>query len=285
MISWFTDPLQPINLGMLYIEDPDSTSHPFGTTTRVTEVVKRLDILTKYIQDKLLENRLDINVIHLSDHGMADVTPPNFINLTQFVDADSVKFYGTSPVLQVVPNLENSTNKVYEQLLVAAKTNGNFKIYNQKTLPERWNFQNDRRTGPITAVAELGYAFQDMWDSAKYFEKTYNVSSKWLKLRSQHVIRFNNVLFSVTSTHNYGIHGYDNDLSIMHPFFMAKGPLIKVHHKVKPFDTVDLLDLFAEILDIKVTVKTSGHRENILDILNDKSNETGHMSRWVIMRK
>lgn len=74
---------------------------PFQTTT----LVAKLDDLTKYIQQKLIESNLDqrVNVIHVSDHGMSTISPPNFINLTDFVRNETVSFYGSSPVLQVVP--------------------------------------------------------------------------------------------------------------------------------------------------------------------------------------
>lgn len=69
-------------------------------------MVSKLDNLTQYIQDKLIQNGLDktVNVIHLSDHGMNSVTPPNFINLMDFVAEDSCKMFGSSPVVQIVPN-------------------------------------------------------------------------------------------------------------------------------------------------------------------------------------
>lgn len=69
-------------------------------------MIQKLDSLTKYIQQKLTETGLAkrVNVIYLSDHGMSTVTPSNFIDLTAFIGNDTCKFYGTSPVLQVVPN-------------------------------------------------------------------------------------------------------------------------------------------------------------------------------------
>lgn len=42
-------------------------------------------------------------MIHLSDHGMAGVPTARFINLTDYLEADSCKMYGSSPVLQIVP--------------------------------------------------------------------------------------------------------------------------------------------------------------------------------------
>lgn len=73
---------------------------------KVTQVVARLDNLTNYIQQKLIENNLDkrVNVIHLSDHGMSSVTLPHFIDLGEFIDSATYKDYGSSPVLQIVPN-------------------------------------------------------------------------------------------------------------------------------------------------------------------------------------
>lgn len=73
-------------------------------------------------------------------------------------------------------------------------------------------------------------------------------------------------LFAVTSTTGFGQHGYDNYLLSMKPFFMARGPKIRRDHKVLPFDTVDLLSLFCEILDIMAPLN-NGSLANVADIL------------------
>lgn len=52
----------------------------------------------------------------------------------------------------------------------------------------------------------------------------------------------------------------------MHPFFMARGPKIKNGHKVVPFHTVDLFNLFTEILELP-HVSNNGTLDNIVDIL------------------
>lgn len=68
-------------------------------------MVARLDNLTRYIQDKLIATGLDkrVNVIHVSDHGMIGVAPPNFIYLDKILANDNCDIFGTSPVLQIVP--------------------------------------------------------------------------------------------------------------------------------------------------------------------------------------
>nr|CAD7597578.1 unnamed protein product [Timema genevievae] len=60
-----------------------------------------------------------------------------------------------------------------------------------------------------------------------------------------------------------GIHGYDNAESNMHPYFIARGPLIKKNHVIAPFDTVDLYSLFAHILNISAP-PNNGSLANVL---------------------
>lgn len=68
-------------------------------------MIAKLDNLTKYIQEQLIAHDLDrrINVIHLSDHGMSSVVPSNFIDLRQFTADGAFNWFGSSPILQIVP--------------------------------------------------------------------------------------------------------------------------------------------------------------------------------------
>ena len=40
----------------------------------------------------------------------------------------------------------------------------------------RWYCKNDIRLNPILGVTEYNYAFQDMYDSAKYYEENFNIT-------------------------------------------------------------------------------------------------------------
>lgn len=72
---------------------------------QITDEVSQLDELTEYIQQQLIAKQLDkrVNVIHLSDHGMNSVSPPNFIDLRKFMADGTYTTYGSTPVLQIVP--------------------------------------------------------------------------------------------------------------------------------------------------------------------------------------
>lgn len=67
--------------------------------------------------------------------------------------------------------------EIFANLTKAAEKNGHFKVYNQKNIPARWHANNPTRMGPIFAVADIGYAFQDLMDTAKYYEQKMNISS------------------------------------------------------------------------------------------------------------
>lgn len=169
---------------------------------QITDMVQKMDDLTRYIEDKLVSENLRsrMNVIYLSDHGMNSVSSPNFINLTSYLENGTYHFYGSSPVMQIVPQdgelmsslisgskgeiiwkWNNSKGKygiTLDKLKSAAAKNGHFSVYTNEELPRRWHVQNKDRFGPITAVADEHYAFQDMFDNAIFYRDTFNISRK-----------------------------------------------------------------------------------------------------------
>ena len=264
--SWILDENSPANLIMFYIEEPDTHAHAFGPESQtITDLVTILNKVTEYIYKKIqhhdLENR--VNVVHLSDHGMDSLELRNVIDLKKIIGNKTARFFGTTPVLQVVPDDSAYTEAIYTALATEAKSNGNFKVYYNKEIPERWRFHNKYRVGPITAVADLGYGFHDMFDAAKWYEKAYNIK--------------------VTPTTKYGVHGYDNTYETMHPIFFAYGHLIKPDNIVEPFDTVDLYFLFCEILGLTAPDYLKGSKENILGIF--KKSQGDRLSRWMVLGK
>lgn len=55
-------------------------------------------------------------------------------------------------------------------------------MYNQNNFPSRWHANCTRRLGPILAVADIDYGFQDLMENAKYYAKKYNIPSKQIEL-------------------------------------------------------------------------------------------------------
>nr|QHO60755.1 salivary pyrophosphatase [Sergentomyia schwetzi] len=258
-ISWLRNPEKPANLIMMYFEDPDSHGHIYGPDSLVIrDLIIKLDNLTKSIHEKLrFFNLTDhVNVIHLSDHGMLGVSSSYFIDLRQFVNNNTCDFHGTSPVLQVVPK-PGKFDEVYQSLKSGAAANKHFKVYSNADLLPRWNFNNSQRSGPITALADPGYAFQDMYEAAEYYAKTYNIS--------------------ITPNYKFGVHGYDNkDLPDMYSMFMAKGPDFQERKVLQPFDSVDLYSLFVKILNLSDPPPTNGSLTVVGEALKSSNLSRGH---------
>lgn len=82
------------------------------------------------------------------------------------------------------------TDEIFANLTKAANENGHFKVYNHKNMPDRWHANNQIRLGPIIAVADVGYGFQDLWDWAKDYEKKYKIPSEFRENYSIELITF-----------------------------------------------------------------------------------------------
>jgi len=105
IIKWFTTKDDPINLGLLYISEPDSTGHRYGPdSTNILDMIEVLDKLVGHLITELKSHRMfdTVNLIITSDHGMASMI--GTVYLDDFVSSSLYARYGTSPVLSIQPN-------------------------------------------------------------------------------------------------------------------------------------------------------------------------------------
>ncbi|CAK9820842.1 Ectonucleotide pyrophosphatase/phosphodiesterase family member 5 [Anthophora plagiata] len=231
LISWFVHPLRPINFGILYIEEPDYHGHVIGIKgPEFDNILRKLDNITRYLHEKIEYHGLhDLNVIHLSDHGMATVKLDRIIDLTKYINSSDYTFVGTSPGLHIFPN-PGKEETIYQALKEAAERTMGFKVYKREEIPKKYHYRNNTRIGPIFVIAEVGYAFQNLLSTIEFYKKKFNIT--------------------VNSDSEFGLHGYDNEAVEMHPFFFANGPAFKPNCKLDPFNNIDLFPLFCKILDL-----------------------------------
>ena len=115
IVKWLADDEFPINLGLLYMEEPDETGHAFGPDSfeLATELVKLNDVLQHLLyklEDFHLLDKTDI--ILTSDHGMT-TTPQNDtykIDLNKYIDFDSYFVTSTNPVASIFPHSDGRYN-------------------------------------------------------------------------------------------------------------------------------------------------------------------------------
>lgn len=105
MVEWFKDKY-PINLGLLYYEQPDEFGHQYGPDSpNVTAMIKELDDVVGYLLSKLDKADLleDMNIIITSDHGFSATSSELVINLDDYVSPESYRIFSSSPVAAILP--------------------------------------------------------------------------------------------------------------------------------------------------------------------------------------
>lgn len=109
LIDWFMDK-DPINLGMIYFDEPDGFGHKYGpNSTQVTQMIAGLDKVVGYLLKKLEENGLleHMNIILTSDHGFAETPSDKAINLDDHIDPTAYEIYSLSPIAGIWPHEGN----------------------------------------------------------------------------------------------------------------------------------------------------------------------------------
>ncbi|KAL3881553.1 hypothetical protein ACJMK2_027979 [Sinanodonta woodiana] len=237
IIQWFSDPDYPINLGLLYFEEPDETGHPHGPESgEVNNVIAKLNEALGYLKKKLESKKLleKINIIITADHGMLTHPQNKTINLDDKLDRSWYRLTGTDKnmlLVQVFP-VKGFEDIVYNNL----KNYSNLHVYKKddKALKDL-HYNDNRRIMPIILEPAPGY-----------------------------VIGTNDSLAGYTTV---GVHGYDPaKVKEMHPFFIASGPAFKKDYSTGPISVVDLYPLMCHILGIK-PAPNNGSLENIQHIL------------------
>ncbi|KAH9504402.1 Ectonucleotide pyrophosphatase/phosphodiesterase member 5 [Bulinus truncatus] len=219
VIDWFIDK-DPINLGLLYFDQPDFNGHQFGPDSKeVTDIIEELDDVVGYLLKRLNETNLlqNMNIIMTSDHGFTNTPYDKVISLDKYVSETSYNMSSVTPVALIWPE-KGQLEFVFVNLTKGSSDNGHFKVYKQENMPDFFHYNSSWRISPLIAVAEDTYSFET---------KRFPYPAKEL-----------------------GNHGYDNRLQDMHPFFIAMGPSFKKNFVVDTFDSVDIYPLMCHLLHL-----------------------------------
>lgn len=218
VMKWLQLPeKQRPHLVTLYFDEPDHTGHNFGPLSPQTEkAVIKMDSIMGELSRRLNELPIgkQINLIIVSDHGMADISNEKKAAVLDYLKPEWLDYKDViNPImsLQAKPGFQDSIAK-------ALKKVPHIKFWKASEVPERLHYGTNPRVHDFVIEAEKGWS-----------------------------------LVSKESTHiKGGTHGYDNNEKDMHAIFYAKGPAFKVNKKVKTFENVSVYPLIAEILGLKI---------------------------------
>lgn len=243
VINWLTDEGQPANFVSMYFDDPDSTAHTHGPWGQPTlESVRRIDSAAGYLVKRLREVQLAdrTNIIFVSDHGMTEVK--NVIYLSDSMDTSGFDMYGNTPNWSVFvkDKRRSQKNKIFRELLAAAKKN-HYRIYKRSDIPPEYHYSKSPRIGDFFILADEKY---DLYKERP--EKMRDYPEVW------------------------GNHGWKPSNRDMRPLFMAYGPSFKQdYYHAEPFPNIDLFPLMVFLLGLpSENLPNNGSLARIIDVID-----------------
>ena len=227
----------------LYFSDTDDAGHQFGPDAEETKYAAlNNDRYLKQLVDGLATRGIEdkVNIIIVSDHGMAPRDQRNAIVMDDYFDttdksiADPV--LTTGEIWQIYPK-PGKEDWIMERL----KTIQHATCWKKADIPERLRYNAGRRIAPIVCSSDEGW----------------NMTSRK---------RFEDAQKSLDFEQIRGAHGYDNRVQSMQATFIAHGPAFKRGHVAEPFENVHLYELMCRILGLK-PAKNDGSLERVKAML------------------
>ncbi|KAM7444663.1 hypothetical protein ABFA07_006760 [Porites harrisoni] len=222
----------------LYFHEPDYTAHRKGPDANQTnEQIKIVDSMIGRLRSGLKDRSLEdkINIILLSDHGMAPTSCNRVVYLDKFNvtlnDIQSPQRHGGTFM-----SINPKPGVTAEDIVSRLKCKSHLRVFLKENLPKRLHYSHSRRIGEVVVFAE------DSWQIG-----TDSTSG----LRSC----------------DGGQHGYDSLDENMRTLFAAHGPSFKSGEVVEPFQNTEIYNLIAGLLRLKPAPNdgTPGSLSHLLD--------------------
>ena len=244
LLEWLDKPVyeRPTML-TLYFSDTDDAGHEFGPDAEETKYSAwNVDRYIERLMNGLATRKIakKVNVIIVSDHGMAAVDQRNAIVMDEFFDpkdknlADPV--LTTGEIWQIFPK-QGKEDYIIDRL----KNIKHATCWRKKDIPARLHYNEGKRIAPIVCSSDEGWFMTT--------KKDYDKQKK-------------NVDFNQTR----GAHGYDNRYQSMMATFAAYGPVFKRGYTAEPFENIEVYNIMCRILKL-TPAKNDGNLDRVKKML------------------
>jgi len=244
----------------LYVPDVDADGHLHGpNSTEIRQTIEHADAMVGDIVRGLEERNLTelVNIVIVSDHGMASTDMDRLIELDTIVDMNKIEHTDGWPLYGLRPKDNAHLDELYRTLKAEAETSSKFEVYLKDVdMPERYHFSNNDRIAPLWIVPQTGWAIvrKHEFDEAK----------------------------AAGVYHPRGLHGYDHEHPLMRAIFIARGPAFPhaPGSKVDPFQNIEVYNIVCDSVGVepkpnngtlRLPFKPSGQHDTVssLDIPAD----------------
>ncbi|WP_339753801.1 ectonucleotide pyrophosphatase/phosphodiesterase [Algoriphagus aquimarinus] len=227
----------------LYFSDMDDTGHRYGPTNdeKLSATLTKLDHELGALFEGLKSYDLNINVIVVSDHGMMDIQPDQYLNLSELTAGIPARIVNSGALAHLY--LENPTDK--EQVI--------------KTLKK----------------SDLPIHITDVDDKENYQDLMYKdrigdiliIPDRYYYLAWETTLTRMNANMDRLDTDKFGEHGFSPAYQDMHAIFYANGPAFKSGLEIETFQNIHVYPLICKILGLPVPENIDGKLEVLAPIL------------------
>jgi predicted AlkP superfamily pyrophosphatase or phosphodiesterase len=236
LIRWLASALETRPyFATLYFSDVDHYGHSYGPedSTSIATAVARVDSGIGYLMKELEHAGIlpNINILVVSDHGMAQLSDERVIFLDSMINMDDVQIIDWSPVAMISPK-EGKAEAVYNAL---KKAESHYTLYKKEEIPDAYHLKNNARVPGLIMIADMGYSI-----TTKDFFTKRGIGK--------------------------GTHGYDNRSPEMQALFVAHGPSFKQGVLIEQFQNIHLYELMCKVLNLK-PAPNDGHPDSLKHVL------------------
>lgn len=238
VLGWLSEPAatRP-RLATLYFEHPDHAGHGYGPDSpqlhaALRDVDAAIGALLSAIAARGLRDR--VNLVIVSDHGMAPVPSGQVVAVEDMVDPADAQVVSTGQVVGFRPRPGREAAAAAALLGAHAR----YDCWRREALPARWQYGQHPRVPPIVCQMHVG------WDAVP----RANLGRRPDRTR--------------------GSHGYDPAAPEMRAVFIAHGPAFRSGTELPGFDNVDVYPLLARLLGVE-PAEHDGDARTLLPALRD----------------
>ncbi len=237
ILSWLDLPRdqRPTFLA-LYFSDPDDAGHAFGPVSRETKkAVLKVDGEIGRLITGLKSRRIfsQVNLIIVSDHGMATVRWSNAILLDRLFDIKlASRIFWTREIVSIFPK-PGKEDEIYRSL--KRKLPAQARVYRKAEMPARFHYSRSPRIAPLLVLPAEG----------------------WILTNSQ---EFSELEAKGETKTDRGGHGYDNQLASMRAIFIGHGAAFRKGKLVEPFENIQVYNIMTRILSLKPAPNDGNYR-------------------------
>lgn len=222
VLNWLTLPAETRpNFITLYFQSPDTEGHEGGPNSSLAKigielVDRQIGDLVRGIEDQGMTDK--VNIIIVSDHGMAQLCREQVIFLDDYIKLSDVRIINWSPIAEFIPDEGRET----EVLQALTDAHSHMRVFKKEEMPEELHYNNHKRIPPIICIADEGWSISDH----RFFDANPN-------------------------SYTGGAHGFDPKHSSMWGIFLAKGPSFKTNQHIEAFENIHLYELMCKVLGIE----------------------------------